>query len=205
MIRAGRSLTEVTKEIAGRMKVAAKILPATDDEVTTMVSTGNGEMHLQEFWVKNRGRPQVTGVRYAGIERAQANRYAVDAIRDADMVIIAPANPISSIGPTVALLDIRRELVRARDRVIAVSPIVGKSPVSGPAAKYMRAAGLKVSPAGVAEFYSDFAGSFVVARGDRRAAGEIGKIGIDVSEAEIVMRSRRDEARLARHLLERTG
>lgn len=202
IMREGRSLTEATQQIARRLGVAAKILPATDEQVATMIATGRGEMHLQEFWVKNRGRPQVAGVRYAGAESARASSSATEAIRRADRIIIAPANPVSSIGPIVALAGIRQELAQARDRVVAVSPVVGRRAVSGPAAKYMKAAGLGVSAVGIAEYYSDFAGSLVIAKSDRHMAGEIRKLGLDVRETNIMMHGRRDEARLARYLLE---
>ncbi|MGI0039846.1 MAG: 2-phospho-L-lactate transferase, partial [Nitrososphaera sp.] len=132
MMKEGRTLSEVTRFFAERYGVDANVIPATDSEVATMISTATGEMHLQEFWVKNRGRPKVTAVRYAGIEKAEANKAAIEVIRNSDRIIIAPGNPVSSIGPTVAIPGLRAELARARERVVAVSPIIGDKPVSGP-------------------------------------------------------------------------
>lgn len=201
MIKQGMTLSEITGFFANRYGVKANIIPATDDEAATMISTGGKEMHLQEFWVKNRGRPRVTAVRYAGIDKARASPAAVDAIRNSDMIIIAPGNPVSSIGPTAAIAGLRAELVRARDRVVAVSPIIGDRPVSGPAAKYMKAVGLKSSPVGVAEFYRDFADALVIAKSDSGVSGDIRELGVDVHETNITMAGRQDEVRLARYLL----
>jgi LPPG:FO 2-phospho-L-lactate transferase len=201
MMKEGRTLSEVTRFFAKRYGVNADVIPATDSEVATMISTATGEMHLQEFWVKNRGRPKATAVRYAGIEKAEVNKAAIKAIRNSDRIIIAPGNPVSSIGPTVAIPALRAELARTRERVVAVSPIIGDRPVSGPAAKYMKAVGLKSSPAGVAVFYRDFVGSLVISKSDTGKSGDIRSLGMDSHETNITMASRQDEVRLARYLL----
>lgn len=220
MLREGKSLSEVTAAVAKRLGIREKIIPATDDDVQTMISaarapggadatsttttTTTTTMHLQEFWVKNQGRPAVLGVQYRGIEKAKPSADAMRAIRDADMVIIAPGNPVSSIGPTVALAGLRQELARARDRVVAVSPMIGNRAVSGPAAKYMKAVGLPSSPEGVARYYQDFAGTLVISESDSRMSGRIeGRTGMRVRLANITMKSSRDEVALARYLLGR--
>jgi LPPG:FO 2-phospho-L-lactate transferase len=199
----GRSLSEVTAFFAGRLGVSAKVIPSTDHHVETRVATARGDLHLQEFWVRDRGRPRVTGVRYAGVENAAANPAAIDAIKNSERVIIAPGNPISSIGPTIALGGIREELARSRRKVIAVSPIIGNRALSGPAAKYMKAVGLKSTPVGVAEFYKDVAGAMVISKGDRAMSDRIRRrLGMEVYETDIMMKNRRDEVRLAKYLLE---
>ncbi|HEX6067482.1 MAG TPA: 2-phospho-L-lactate transferase CofD family protein, partial [Nitrososphaera sp.] len=115
--------------------------------------------------------------------------------------IVAPANPVSSIGPMLAIPGLRRELERAREKVVAVSPIIGGKPVSGPAAKYMGALGLEVSPAGVASYYKDIASSLVIAKTDLQMADRIRRLGMEAEPAEIVMKGPSGEARLARHLV----
>ncbi|MER3407863.1 MAG: 2-phospho-L-lactate transferase [Nitrososphaera sp.] len=210
----GKSLSEVTEFFADRLGIRAKIIPATDDEVATMIRTGtspaaekkegeDGEIHLQEFWVKRRGMPRVAGVRYAGAETARENPAAVEAIRESDTIIIAPGNPVSSIGPTLAIAGIRAELASTRDRVVAVSPIIGARALSGPAAKYMKAVGVTSSPEGVASFYREVAGALVISPSDyHNFAGKIErKHNIKVYKTDITMADRRDEVRLARHLL----
>jgi LPPG:FO 2-phospho-L-lactate transferase len=203
MTREGKTLSEVTAWMRDRYSVSARVVPATDNEVATRIITDRGEMHLQEFWVKNRGRPKVAGVRYDGADRARANRDAIDAVRQSDAVIVAPANPISSIGPIVAIADLRKELAQSRDRVVAVSPIIGEKAVSGPAVKYMKALGLESSPVGVARYYSDFAGSFIISKSDHRLVSRIESFGMRVYETDITMKSRQDEVRLARQILSR--
>jgi LPPG:FO 2-phospho-L-lactate transferase len=201
MIKADKSLSEVTAWMKDRHSISAKVIPATDSEVTTRIMTDRGEMHLQEFWVKHKGMPKVTGIRYDGADKAAASSGAVDAIRHSDVVIIAPANPVSSIGPIVALADLREELAQSRDRVIAISPLIGERAVSGPAVKYMKAIGLESSPTGVARYYRDFAGAFVISKSDHRLASRIESLGMQVYETNITMKSRQDEVRLGQQIL----
>ena len=201
MIKNGKSLSEVTGWMRDRYSIAAKVIPATDNEVTTRIITDRDEMHLQEFWVKHRGRPKVTGVRYDGADEAAANPDAIDAIRQSEVVIVAPANPVSSIGPIVALADLRKELAQNRKKVMAVSPLIGEKAVSGPAVRYMKAVGLKSSPVGVAKYYRDFVGTFVISKSDHRLAPQIEALGMRVCETNIIMKSRQDEVRLGRHIL----
>jgi LPPG:FO 2-phospho-L-lactate transferase len=201
MIKSGKSLSEVTGWIRDRYSIAARIIPATDSEVTTRIMTGRGEMHLQEFWVKHRAKPKVTGVRFDGADKAAANPDAIDAIRRSDAVIVAPANPVSSIGPIVALGDLRRELMRNREKVIAISPLIGEKAVSGPAVKYMKALGIKNSPVGVAQYYRAFVGMFVISESDHLLAPRIEDLNMEVSETNIIMKSGQDEVRLGRQIL----
>jgi LPPG:FO 2-phospho-L-lactate transferase len=201
MIKSGKGLSEVTRWMRDRYSVAAKVIPATDSEVTTRIMTNRGEMHLQEFWVKHKGSPRVTGVRYEGSGKAAASQDAVDAIRQSDVIIVAPANPVSSIGPIVALADLRKELVQKRERVVAISPLIGEKAVSGPAVKYMKALGIASSPVGVARYYRDFVGNFVISKGDHRFSFKIEALDMRVHETNITMKSRQDEVRLGRYIL----
>lgn len=201
MLQRKKSLTEVTGAVAKTLAVRQEILPATDDDVQTMISTPKGWMHLQEFWVKNGAKPAVTGVAFRGAGNTKPTRQVVDAIRNSDKIIISPANPVSSIGPMLAIPALRRELERARKKVVAVSPIIGGGPVSGPAAKYMKALGLEVSPTGVALYYRNVAGSLVISGTDLKMAGEIERLGMQVETTNIMMEGPKEEARLARHLV----
>jgi LPPG:FO 2-phospho-L-lactate transferase len=219
MVQSGLSLTQVTDHFSQKFGIDSKVLPATDGEVETRISiaaddgecgrgdSGDGgdgavEMHLQEFWVKNAGRPQVQGVRYKGIEKAHATRQVLDAIKNADRIIISPGNPVSSIGPTLALRDVRVALAKRRDDVVAVSPIIGTAALSGPAVKYMNAMGFEASVEGVAEFYRNVVGSLVIDRQDRNAASKISKrFDLNVQVTNIIMQGSRDEVRLASYLM----
>jgi LPPG:FO 2-phospho-L-lactate transferase len=202
MINRGKTLSEITNFFRNRYSVTAKVIPATDKEVTTKIVTDRkGEIHLQEFWVKHKGRPKVTGIRYDNATSAQANSAAIEAINQSDAVVIAPANPVSSIGPIVALANLRRELARNRNKVIAISPLIGRRAVSGPAAKYMTSLGLEISSVGVAMYYRDFVSKFIISKKDHALALQIEALGMKVYETNITMKSKRDEVRLARDLL----
>lgn len=169
LLRKGFSLSEATERICRALKVGEKVVPMTDDPVSTVISTPEGEMDLQEFWVGRSGRPEVTGVRYRGIEEARPSPGFIAALEGAaekgEPVLIGPSNPVSSIGPILALRGVRDQLkmmnstvksdregeTRKRSRIVAISPLVGGRPVSGPAAKFMRAWGYPVTDGGVAE------------------------------------------------------
>jgi LPPG:FO 2-phospho-L-lactate transferase len=204
MIKGGKSLSEVTCWMRDSYSIAVKVVPATDNEVSTRITTRRGVMHLQEFWVKHKGKPKVTAIRYDGAEKAAVNPNAIDAIKRSDAVIVAPANPVSSIGPIIALRDLRKELERSREKVIAISPLIGEKAVSGPAVKYMRALKINNSPLGVAEHYCDFVNTLVISKNDRPLASRIEALGMQVCEANIIMKSRQDEVRLGRHILSKT-
>jgi LPPG:FO 2-phospho-L-lactate transferase len=202
MIKDGKSLSEITDFFRKCFSVSAQLIPATDRDVTTSIVTSTrGDMHLQEFWVKYKGRPTVTDVRYNNASNAKANADAIDAIKRCRAVVIAPANPVSSIGPIVALSDLRKELVQNRDKVIAISPLIGRKAVSGPAVKYMRALGLENSSVGVATYYHDFVTKFIISMQDHNMKLRIEALDMQVYETNITMKARRDEVRLGRHLL----
>lgn len=153
LLRAGRSLTEATQELARALGIRAEILPMSDDPVKTMVTTPSGKIHFQEFWVKEHGKPDVLEVGQEGIEKAAIAPAVLEALEKEEYVLIGPSNPITSIGPILALQGMK-ELLKKKT-VIAVSPIIGKEPVSGPAGKLMAARSLEVSSAGVVDCYGD--------------------------------------------------
>lgn len=202
MIKSGKTLSEITNFFRKRYSVATKLIPVTDREVTTRIVTDRmGDMHLQEFWVKHKGQPKVIGVRYDNAGSAKANPAAIDAINQSQAVVIAPANPISSIGPIVALADLRKELARNRYKVIAISPLIGRNAISGPAVKYMRALGLQNSSVGVAQYYRDFVSKFIISNQDHGLAVQIEAFGMQVYETNTTMRTKQEEVRLGRHIL----
>jgi len=157
----GHSLTTVTRRLADALGVPWTVLPVTDDPVASMVHTPEGEMHFQEFWVARDGEPTVEDVEFRG----GAEAVATDAVRDAlaDPVIVGPSNPVTSIGPMLAVEGVREALEATT--VVAVSPFVGEEVFSGPAAKLMAATGREPSTAGVAAAYS-FADAFVLDAAD---------------------------------------
>jgi LPPG:FO 2-phospho-L-lactate transferase len=198
MLKEGHSLLSITDWIRRQYKIQSRIIPVTNNHVETRIITEQGEMHIQEFWVKNNGRPEVHGVRYEGLESSIINQEAIDAISQSEIIVIAPGNPVSSIWPIVSHKVIKNELVRNRKRIIAISPIIGSHPISGPAAKYMNAVGVEVSVAGVASLYSEFASNFVISSNENpKTIDKLEKTGINVSKTDIIMRDNNDELNLA--------
>lgn len=160
LMRKGADLTQATKQLSTALRINARVLPMCDEKVDSMINTPQGEMHFQDFWVGKHGEPDVLDVRIKGIEKAKPTQEVMEALSSDDKVIIGPSNPITSIGPILALKYIRGIL--SFKNVIAVSPIIGNAPVSGPAGKLMKAQGLPVSSKGVAEFYGDFLDIMVI-------------------------------------------
>ena len=197
----GKSLSWITEWIQKKFSISSTIIPASDDHVETRIETSLGEMHIQEFWVKNHAELDISNIRYKGIETAIANSRAVDSIKNSEIVIIAPGNPISSIGPIISLPIIRKELESKKDSVIAVSPIVGNSPLSGPASKYMQVMGIESTPFGIASYYKDIASNLVISQMDDEYKNKINKLGIDVYKTNIVMQNLQDEITLSNYIL----
>ncbi|MFL6367532.1 MAG: 2-phospho-L-lactate transferase [Nitrososphaeraceae archaeon] len=203
MLKNGKNLSEITDWMRSRYAIAPKIIPATDNPMETKVVTDRGEMHIQEFWVKYGGEPNVLNIVYSGADRSRVNPRAIDALKRSKIIVIAPANPITSIGPILAIKGIRKELIAQKKKIIAVSPMIGNEAVSGPAAKYMRAMDLQNSPIGVAKYYSDFVSKLIISASDWRLSTEINRLGIKAYETDIIMRNADDETRVALYLLKR--
>ena len=156
LLRSGASLTEATIKLASIFGIKEKILPMSDDPIATYVETPEGTMHFQDFWIGKDGEPDVTGVDIRGISEASISPKVLEALQNDDKVLIGPSNPITSIGPIISLPGMK-DLLKKKT-VVAVSPIIGNAPVSGPAGKLMQACGLEVSSMGVVEYYQDFPG-----------------------------------------------
>ncbi|WNY25921.1 2-phospho-L-lactate transferase [Methanolapillus millepedarum] len=154
-----KSLTEATVCVAEMLGVSANIIPMSDEIITSRIKTPDGELHFQEFWVGKKGAPEVLSFYYEGIENAKISKKALEALKKEDCVIIGPSNPMTSIGPILALPEMR-EILKNK-KVIAVSPIIGTEPVSGPAGKLMASIGMDVTSKSVAEFYRDVVDVFV--------------------------------------------
>lgn len=197
----GMRLTEVTDAVRKRLGVEQRILPVTDDSVETRVLTESGDMHLQEFWVKLSGRPEVKAVVYRGADRASPTAEVADAIRMADRVIFCPANPVTSISPILAVSGMREMLAKSSARRVAVSPMLGRAPFSGPAGKMLRAVGFDSSSAGVAKMYSGVVDAILVDRRDADMKEEVERAGVECILSDIEVKGEGDEKRLAEELL----
>lgn len=201
LLASGRTLSEATAEIASALGVQSRILPMSDARVETRVTTPDGELSFQEYFVRERYRPEVRGVRLAGAEQASPAPGVLEAIKSAEAVVLAPSNPITSIGPILAVPGIREALQKTEAPVAALSPIVGGAAVSGPAGALMAAQGLPVSIAGVAQAYADFLDLLIVDERDAQAAEELRLSGLQVHCAQTIMKTADDKAALAATVL----
>jgi LPPG:FO 2-phospho-L-lactate transferase len=201
LLRSGRTLSEVTEQMAKAVGVKATILPATDDPVRTRIETPNGILGFQEFFVREHWQPDVRSVTYAGAGEARAPAAVLDSIRESQLVIIAPSNPITSVGPILAVHDIRDALRCTRAEVIAISPLIGHTAFSGPAAKLMEACGYEVSPSGVARCYHDFLDNIVIDARDAALASSIRYDTIGVQITDILMSDDQAARRLAKYVV----
>jgi len=197
----GKTLTEATEMITRRLGIASRVLPMTDAVVETRVITPTGELSFQEYFVRERWEPEATGVRFNGSETARPAAGVVEAIHMADAVLIAPSNPVTSIGPILAVPGIREGLRETPAPVVAVSPIVGGAAVTGPAGKLMQSQDLPVSVDGVARGYADYLDALVIDERDAGGASGVESLGIAVSATNTIMQSSSDKEALARATL----
>ncbi len=197
----GKTLSQATSEIFSRLGIKARILPMSDSRIETRVDTPSGELSFEEYFVQRRYQDPVKSVRFAGASEAKPAPGVIEAILSADVVLIAPSNPITSIGPILAVPGIREALRNARGKVLAVSPIVGDTPVAGPAGILMCAQGLPCSIAGVAKAYEDFLDVLVCDSRDASTAKTLRSSGLEVQCTQTIMRSAQDKAALARFVL----
>ncbi len=192
LLAEGVPLSEITRRIAVRFGVGARLLPATEDPIETRIGcTGpDGEsldLHFQEYWVRRGGRDPVVGVRYRGAETASPAPGVLEAIGSADVVVLCPSNPVVSIGPILAVPGVRAAVAARRDAAVGVSGIVGGAPVAGMADKLMPAVGIDVSATGVAGSYRDLLTAWLVDDVDARAIPEVETLGMRCAATDTIM------------------
>jgi LPPG:FO 2-phospho-L-lactate transferase len=201
LLAEGKTLSEVTSAICDNLGVTAKILPMSNSRVETRVGTPLGELSFEEYFVQRWYQDPVESIRFAGAADAEPAPGVLEAIMDADMVLVAPSNPVTSIGPILAVPGIREALHKTKGKIAAVSPIVAGEAVAGPAGILMASQGLPVSVAGVAQAYHDFLDMLVVDVRDAQAVDELTKSGLRVHVTKTIMRTSEDKADLAAAVL----
>jgi LPPG:FO 2-phospho-L-lactate transferase len=198
----GKTLSDATAEIAGNLGIKTRILPMSNSRVETRVLTPVGELSFEEYFVQRWYQDPVESVRFAGASDAEPGPGVIEAIRSADLVLLAPSNPITSLGPILAVPGIREALRESRARSVAISPIVGGAAVNGPAGALMAAQGFPVSIAGVADCYHDFLDLLVVDSQDAIEADKLRKTGMRVHCTPTIMRKQEDRIALAQSVLQ---
>lgn len=187
MLRSGLTLTESIVGLSKSFGVKANVFPMSDDPVSSMISTPEGKMHFQDFWVGKHGEPEVLEVCQEGIDKASISPAVVEALEREDNVLIGPSNPITSIGPIIELPGMR-DILKEK-KVVAVSPIIGTEPVSGPAGKLMTVRSIEVSSYGLASYYSDFLDHLIIDERDPIDVGRFSGLGCSVSRTDTLMKA----------------
>lgn len=190
--REGATLSQVTAEIAAAWKLGLHVLPVTDDPLRTMITLAEGdrspEVTFQDYFVRRQHAVPVQGLRFDGAEAARPAPGVLDALAAADVVVVAPSNPLVSIDPVLAVPGVTEAVTSRPDRVVAVSPLVGGRALKGPADRMMAELGYEQSVVGVARHYSAFAGTLVIDRTDADLAADVEATGVRCVVTDTIMR-----------------
>jgi LPPG:FO 2-phospho-L-lactate transferase len=201
MLAEGKTLSHAANSIRTALGVKSRILPMSDSPVPTIIDSNEGPLHFQEYLVKRRAEPIVKGIRFAGIESVEPAPDVLEAIREADRILICPSNPLISIGPILAVPQIRDELRAHKQKVFAVCPIVGGKSLKGPSDKMLAQLGHAATALGVAKLYADFTATFVIDPADKSQSAAISALGMKAVVLPAVMKTLAQKRKLARALL----
>jgi LPPG:FO 2-phospho-L-lactate transferase len=202
LLKSDLKLSEVTARVSRLLGLEATILPMTDDKFETRVLIEDGAVHFEEYFVKRGAKDEVLGIEFFGADKANPAACVLESIRDAELLVVCPSNPIVSIGTILAVKGVRDAVKRTEAKKVAVSPIIAGAPVKGPADKLLRGLGFEVSAYSVAKLYSDFLDTFILDVADSAERTEIEKLGIEVKVTNTLMKSLEDKIGLAQTVIE---
>lgn len=202
LLRQGLSLSQVTEAVCQTLGLKLKILPMSNDKFETRITTPEGSLHFEEYFVKTQFRDEVLSVDFVGVASAKPSPGVLDAIMSSEAVVVCPSNPIVSIDTILSVEGVRDALKRTDARVVAVSPIVAGAAIKGPADKMLRGLGLEASAFGVAKLYSDFLDAIVIDTRDAAEKDRIEKLGLSVTVTNTMMKTLGDKISLAKVTLE---
>jgi LPPG:FO 2-phospho-L-lactate transferase len=201
-LRRGATLTQVTGDMASALGLATHVLPATDDRIRTRILTDDGDVEFQRYFVERGQRDEVRGVSFEGAAEARPTEAALAALRDAELVVVGPSNPIVSIGPILAIPGYREAVASAPGLRLAVSPIVAGRALKGPTDKMLRSLGHEVTALGVARLYEGLVDRYALDEADAELGPALAELGMARAIGPTVMTTDAERAGLARFLLE---
>ena len=201
----GEPLSAVTQRLAGALGLEARLLPATDDRLRTLLRTPDGELEFQDYYVRRGHSDTVLGVRFEGADEASPAPGVVDAVTAAEALLIAPSNPLISVDPILAVQGIRDAVAARTGGRVAVSPIVAGAALRGPAADMLRSTGRDASPVGIARHYRGLIDTLVLDTADARLAADVERLGIRAVVCDTVMRDAATRRGLAQAALDAAG
>ena len=199
----GATLSEVTREIAAKWGVGVNVIPMSNDPVRTIVTTVRGEdLNFQDYFVRLAHDVEIASIKFQGHETAHPAPELISEILEADIILVAPSNPLVSIAPILSITGIRDVLQKRRKDVIAISGIIGGKALKGPAGRLLNELGYEASAAAVAEIYKDIAGTFVIDTVDKHERMRIQELGLNCIITDTVMTNSTKAADLCRTTFE---
>jgi LPPG:FO 2-phospho-L-lactate transferase len=204
-LAAGEPLSAATARLAEALGLRSRLVPCTDDRLRTMLSTAAGELDFQTYYVRRRHADEVRAVRFDGAADARPAPGVIEAIEHADVVVLAPSNPIISIGPILAVAGVREALRRRSRSTVAVSPIVAGRALRGPAAAMLRSLGHEASAVGVAHLYAGLVDALVIDGQDEDLADRVEATGVRAVVTDTIMRDQAARRALAQAALDAAG
>jgi LPPG:FO 2-phospho-L-lactate transferase len=201
LLNQGNSLTEATEIIRKRLAIKSSVLPMANQQIQTKVRTSSGTMHLQEYWVKHRGNVEVHDVFFEG-DLSTTTSAVTEVIQNADIVVFGPSNPVSSLGPILAINPLRDALRNTTAFRIAISPIIGDHPVSGPTSAFLKAWNIPTSPMAIITLFSDILDGYIVHTSDEHFSERIQQQSITPIVDDILVNSATDAERLIQRILD---
>ncbi|MFW9972855.1 MAG: 2-phospho-L-lactate transferase [Candidatus Odinarchaeota archaeon] len=201
LFKQGFKKSEITNMICQNLGVKSHIIPMSNEIVETFITTPLGLMHFEEYFIKHQCKPEILNIEFKGIENAMPVKDVLRYIKKAKKVIICPSNPIVSIGTILQVKGIKEALSKAKDKVFAISPIIEGAPIKGPADKMMIFNGLEVSCIGIAIFYNEFLGNFIIDIKDCQLKTKIEELGIKTFCYDTLMINSKKKINLANYVV----
>lgn len=205
LLKNGKSLSEITRILSKQYGLSIPILPASDDHYeTNMLTNDNRTMHLQEYWIKYRGLLDLKDIFYKNIKKAKPSLKCIQLLEQSKLIVIAPGNPISSIGPIIGIPGMKNIMHKFRDKIVMVSPLVSNKAISGPSENYLKAKNIQPDLKGVINFYSKIATNMIFDKVDRIEIDEKIKSvfpQINFYFGDILMKNSTKELSLARYII----
>ncbi len=202
LFKRGFNKAEITKKICKHFGVKAQIIPMCNEPVETHIKTPFGTIHFEEFFIKYRCEPKILDVNFQGINESKPVDGVINLIKKAHRIIICPSNPIVSIGTILRVPGIKNTLSMVKEKVFGISPLIEGVPIKGPADKLMESIGLEVSSLGVAKYYQDFLGNFIIDNKDYRLKSKIEELGINCYCYDTIMTSLNKKIKLAKFIID---
>ena len=210
-MKSGKSLSEVVDHMKEKLSITPKIYPMSDTDITTYFTTMEDKaIHFEEFFIRLHSLVPIKNITFANVDKAKVSKDLILSIEQATLIIIGPSNPITSIGPILAIKDIKNAIQKSKAKKIIISPIIGREAFSGPAKTYMEARGIEVSPAGIYSIYKDIADEFYFDSTDEQEFGimlgnQAREAGKKIFFADIIFNTEEKQVAFAAYLLKKCG